>query len=105
MKRLCAGLFIGLAILVQGCAYPQPTQVEQKDNRPAIGINGAPWRSVLYVDGLRMGSARKYNGEKNVLLIERGKHLIEVRLRTGKVVHSETVFLNDSSTKVLTVIR
>jgi hypothetical protein len=103
MKNLSAGLLILLAILVQGCAYPQPVQVEQKDSRPAIGINDAPWKSVLYVDGLKMGSARKYNGGKNVLLIERGKHLIEVKLKTGKVVLSETIFLNDSAIKVLTV--
>jgi hypothetical protein len=103
MKSLFAGLLILLAILVQGCAYPQPVQVEQKDNRPAIGIDGAPWRSILYVDGLQMGKARDYKGKKHVLLIESGKHLIEVRSKKGKVILSETVFLSGTATKILTV--
>jgi hypothetical protein len=103
MKTLIAGLLILLAILVQGCVYPQPVQVEQKDSRPAIGIDGAPWRSILYVDGLRMGKARAYKGKKKVLLIESGKHLIEVKSRAGEVFLSETVFLSGTTTKILTV--
>jgi hypothetical protein len=103
MKTLTAGLLILLAILVQGCAYPQPVQVEQKDTRPAIGIDGAPRKAMLYVDGLQMGRARDYDGEKHVLLIESGKHLIEVKSKTGEVILSETVFLSSSTTKVLSI--
>ena len=103
MKILCAVAFVLLATLIQGCRYPDPTTIEQTDSRPAIGISGAPRESVLYVDGLRMGMASQYDGTEQVLLIESGKHLIEVRTADGTVIHSETVFLNSSATKVLAV--
>ena len=103
MKRLCAGILVLLAILIQGCRYPDPATIEQADSRPAIGINGAPEGAVLYVDGLRMGMAGQYDGTEQVLLIESGKHLIEVKTAGGDVIHSETVFLNSSATKVLSV--
>lgn len=103
MKNLCAGALVLLAILIQGCRYPDPTTIEQTDSRPAIGISGAPQESVLYVDGLRMGMASQYDGLEQVLLIESGKHLIEVKAADGTVIHSETVFFSSSATKVLTV--
>lgn len=103
MKNLCAGLLIVLAALVQGCAYPEPARIEQKDSRPAIGVSGAPKGAVLFVDGLQMGPARQYDGKERVLLIESGKHLVEVKSASGNVLLSETVFLSGSTTKVLTV--
>ena len=92
-----------LGAWVQGCSYPEPATIQQKDRRPAIGITGAPKGSVLYVDGLQMGMARQYDGTKNVLLIESGRHLVEVKTAGGVVVLSETVFLSSSTTKVLSI--
>jgi hypothetical protein len=103
MKILCTGAFILLSILIQGCRYPDPAAIEQTDSRPAIGISGAPLESALYVDGLRMGMATQYDGTEQVLLIESGKHLIEVKSADGTVIHSETVFLSNSATKVLAI--
>ena len=103
MKNLCTFAFVILFMLIQGCSYPDPATIEQADSRPAIGISGAPEGAVLYVDGLRMGMAGQYDGTEQVLLIESGKHLIEVKAADGTVIHSETVFLNSSATKVLTV--
>ena len=103
MKRLCAGILVLLAILIQGCRYPDPATIEQADSRPAIGISGAPEDSVLYVDGLRMGIASQYDGTEQVLLVESGEHLIEVKALDGTVIHSETVFLSSSATKILSV--
>lgn len=103
MKRLCVGLIILSAALLQGCSYPDAAKIEQKDNRPAIGVSGAPKGSMLYVDGLKMGLATQWDGEKNVLLIESGTHLIEVKSTTGVVLHSETVFLSGTTTKIFTL--
>lgn len=104
MKSLYAVLLlVVLATLVQGCSYPAPAKIEQKDSRPSIGVSGAPPRALLYVDGLRMGLARQYNGKESVLLIESGKHLIEVKSASGDVLLSETIFLSNSTTKVLAV--
>ena len=103
MKYLCAGLIILSAILLQGCSYPDAAKIEQKDSRPAIGVSGAPEGATLYVDGLKMGMASQYDGKENVVLVESGKHLIEVKSAAGEVLHSETVFLSSSTTKVLTI--
>ena len=103
MKCLCAGLIILSTVLLQGCHYPDAAKVEQKDNRPAIGVSGAPRGAMLYVDGLEMGKASQFNGTKNVLLVESGKHLVEVKAADGKTLHSETVFLSGTTTKILTL--
>ena len=102
MKTLCCVLFvISAGSLLQGCSYPEPAKVEQKDTRPSIGISGAPENSVLVVDGLDMGLAAAYDGIGGVLLIESGKHLIELKAANGKVLHSEELFLSSSTTKII----
>ena len=103
MKYLCVGLIILSAVLLQGCTYPDAAKIEQKDSRPAIGVSGAPEGAALYVDGLRMGMASQYDGKENVLLVESGSHLVEVKSASGEVLLSETLFLSSSTTKVLTV--
>ncbi len=102
MKTMFALILIGTASLLFGCAYPEPAKVEQDDARPAIGVSGAPEGSILYVDGLAMGATARYDGEVGVLLIESGKHRIEVKNPAGAVLYAEEVFLSGSTTKVLT---
>jgi hypothetical protein len=103
MKYLCAGLIILSAVLLQGCTYPDAAKIEQKDSRPSIGVSGAPEGAALYVDGLKMGMASQFDGEESVLLVESGKHLIEIKSASGEVLHSETLFLSGSTTKVLRI--
>ncbi|NNJ70965.1 MAG: hypothetical protein HKP10_06715, partial [Kiritimatiellales bacterium] len=54
--KLHSLLLIALAAaFLQGCSYPEPASITQKDNRPAIGVSGAPKGAILLVDGLAMG--------------------------------------------------
>ncbi len=103
MKHLCAGLLVLLAVLIQGCSYPDAAKIEQKDTRPAIGVSGAPSGAALYVDGLEMGKASRFDGKENVLLVENGKHLIEIKAASGEVLLSETLFLGSSTTKIFAI--
>lgn len=103
MNYLCAGLIILSTLLLQGCNYPDAAQIEQKESRPAIGISGAPKGATVHVDGLEMGSASQYDGEKSVLLVESGTHRVEVKSAAGEVLHSETIFLSSSTTKIITI--
>ena len=103
MKRLCVGLIVLSAALFQGCTYPDSAKIEQKDSRPAIGVSGAPKGAALYVDGLKMGMASQFDGKESVLLVESGKHLVEVKAASGEVLLSETVFLSGSTIKVLAI--
>ena len=87
--------------LFLGCAYPS-TQVRSVDDRPSLAVHGASDDSLLYVDGLDMGSARDYDGEDSALVLEKGTHKIEIRAQ-GKVVFSETLFLGGGQLKTITV--
>ena len=101
MKTIIALILIGSASLLHGCAYPEPAKIEQNDARPAIGVAGAPEGSILYVDGLAMGAPAQYDGEIGVLLIESGKHRVEVKGPDGAVLYAEEIFLSGSTTKIL----
>ena len=103
MKVIAIVFLVVTAGLLQSCRYPDPAKIEQKDSRPAIGITGAPQGALLFVDGLQMGSTGQYDGTNSVLLVESGKHLIEVKTTGGAVLLSETVFLSSSTTKILAV--
>lgn len=101
MKIIALSLLIGAIVLIQGCRYPDPPVVEQSDNRPSIGISGAPEGAHLYVDGLDMGAAVLYDGEEGVLLIESGKHILELKDAGGSILLSEEVFLSNSTTTIV----
>ena len=103
MKNFTVALLLISAALLQGCTYPEAAKIEQKDARPAIGISGAPKGAILFVDGLQMGKTAQFDGTKGVLLVESGKHLVEVKTAAGETLHSETLFLSNSTTKILTV--
>ena len=103
MKAIWIGLFMLGTILMQGCHYPEAAKIEQKESRPAIGVAGAPAGAVVFVDGLEMGQASKFDGKRHVLLVESGTHLVEVKSADGQVLHSETLFLGSSTTKILKI--
>ncbi len=84
-----------------GIRYPS-TNVEISDERPSIGFSGAPSGSQVFVDGIAMGPADKFDGRKQALLVEPGTHLVEVR-HNGGVVLSESVFLGEGATRIFVV--
>ncbi|MEE9367727.1 MAG: hypothetical protein V3V05_02570 [Pontiella sp.] len=101
MKPISFVLLIALAGLIQSCAHPQTAKIEQKDSRPAIGVSGAPEESLLYVDGLKMGLANRFDGKAGVLMVESGNHTIDIRTAGGNVLFSQDLFLSSSTTKVI----
>ena len=103
MKILYTVLILLSVVFLQGCHYPDAAKIEQKDSRPAIGVAGAPAGAVLFVDGLKMGLTSQFDGKQNVLLVESGTHLVEIKSANGQVLHSETLFLSGSTTKILQI--
>lgn len=101
MKFIIVLFLVLSACLLQSCKYPEPAKVEQKDSRPSIGISGAPAGAVIFVDGLEMGPATRDKEEVNVLLVESGKHVIELKSSGGEVLLSEEVFLSSSTRKII----
>lgn len=90
-----------IVALVGGCAYPS-TGLRIPDERPSIAIEGAPGSAMLYVDGLEMGLAGNFDGARQVLLLESGKHRIEV-IDRGETLLSETIFLGGGELRKLSV--
>ncbi len=87
--------------LISGCTYPK-TEVKTVEERPTLAIQGAPENAVLYVDGLSMGPAAQYDGRGQVLLLEVGTHLIEIK-QGSSLLYSEKAFLGAGATKTITI--
>lgn len=78
------------ALVAGACAMPA-TKVETGASRPTLRLNGAPAGSTLVVDGAAIGPADAYDGVHQVLTVEAGRHVVEVR-QGGAVLVSKTVF-------------
>ena len=89
------------ALALAACAGPTTT-VRTVDTRPAIAVAGAPAGTLLLVDGVAAGEAAAYDGNPNVLRLEPGTHLVEIRDREGRVLYSQRVFL-ESELKTIQV--
>jgi hypothetical protein len=90
-----------VAALLAACAMPSTT-VRTPDSRPSLAITGAPRGSLLFVDGNAAGDAGSYDGQPAVLLVEPGTHVVDVRDSSGKVLFTQTVFV-ESETKTIQV--
>jgi hypothetical protein len=97
MRRLALAAALALA----ACAGPTTT-VRTVDTRPAIAVAGAPGGSLLLVDGVAAGEAAAYDGNPNVLRLEPGTHLVEIRDREGRVLFAQRVFV-ESELKTIQV--
>ena len=94
-------LAVGLALALAACVGPT-TVVKTVDTRPAIAVAGAPGGTTLFVDGAPVGDPRDYDGNPNVLRVEPGTHVIELRDGGGGVVFSQRVFV-ESELKTVVV--
>lgn len=84
-------LALALALAAAGCVGPT-TVVRTVDTRPALAIAGAPSGTTLFVDGVEIGDPGSYDGNPNVLRVEPGTHLVEIRDRSGRSLFSQRVF-------------
>ena len=90
-----------VAILLIACALPN-TGVHTGSIKPTIYVRGASEGEQLYVNGLLMGTATQFNGDPNVLIIEEGANLVEIK-RDGLTLHSEKIFISDGESKAITL--
>ncbi len=91
MKKLLPLLM--LLTLIVSCSSMPATSVKTVDTRPSIAIEGAPEGAELYVDGLRLGIAKDYDGHPNILKIEPGTHTIVIKDVSGEVIHRQKIFV------------
>ena len=95
------GLVIIALAALAGCSYPS-SRTEISDERPSIALSGALKGSVVFVDGLEMGPATKFDGRNNVLMLEPGNHVIRILLGND-VLLTERIFLSGQATRTLLV--
>jgi hypothetical protein len=81
-----------VALAFAACVGPTTT-VRTVDTRPALAIAGAPSGTVLFVDGVALGDPSSYDGQPNILRVEPGTHLVEIRDPGGAVRFSQRVFV------------
>jgi len=95
--------FIALVLVatLAACSMPQTT-VRTGFPAPTLIVTGAPAGSILFVDGLRIGSATQYTGAPNVLAVLEGTHQIEVRLG-DTVVYHEKAFVSSGQSHTVAV--
>jgi hypothetical protein len=96
--------FFAAALLVtlSACTLPQTT-VRTGSAQPGLVVKGAPSGAVLYVDGLAMGSARRFDGNPKVLVVLEGVHQVEVRRRSSVLYHDK-IFVSSGETHAITVL-
>lgn len=95
-------LLVVALVALAGCIRYPSSRTDIPDERPSIAFSGAPKGSVVFVDGQAMGLATQFDGGKNVLLVEMGNHLIQVRLG-DRVLLTQRVFLSGQATKTFVV--
>ena len=102
MKELKRYIFLFAIFMVTfGCVHPS-SQVRTIDDRPILVISGAPQAAVLYVDGIEMGLATNFDGDKNALRLKPGTHSVRVA-DSGRDYLNRQVYLGSGSIKTLTI--
>ena len=94
-------IVVVLVATLAACAMPQTT-VRTGMSAPTLIVTGAPAGSILFVDGLRVGSATQFTGTPNVLAVLEGTHQIDVRLGETVVYH-EKAFVSSGQSHTVAV--
>ncbi len=101
-KLLRHVLVVVALVALAGCIGYPSSRTDIPDERPSIAFSGAPEGSVVLVDGQAMGPAARYDGRENVLLVEPGNHLIQVRIG-DRVLLTQRVFFSGQATRTFVV--
>jgi hypothetical protein len=98
MRRL---LVLFLLLSAAACAMPS-TVVQTPDTRPGLAIEGAPPGAILFLDGVQVGEANRYDGQPNVLRVEPGTHTVKIRGADGADLLDQKVYV-ESELKTIKV--
>lgn len=88
-----------LIMFIIACAHPAK-RVQTLDDRPMLSIKGTSDTATVFVDGLNMGTASIFSGNKNALRLEPGTHLVEIR-DGSQTYFKENLYLGSGSNKTI----
>jgi hypothetical protein len=94
-------LAVAILLTTTACPYNPISQVRQTEERPGILVQGAPYDSVLVVDGLYAGPVLGSDGRPQIIRIEPGMHDLLVA-QGGHPLMGERVFVSGAGVKTLT---
>ena len=100
MIRIVLALILMFS-LVACNSYPT-TDVKQGASRPSLVLNGAG-DGLLIVDGIDMGEAASFDGKPNALLVEPGRHNVQVVGPNGRVIYQSEIYVSLGEIKVIEV--
>jgi hypothetical protein len=90
MKILLLILLIGT---LASCAAPRTT-VQTDGQEGTVIFKIKPSSSIVYVDGVEVGKARKFSGSSAVLSLPPGSHRIVVK--NGDLACEKNIYLSDT---------
>jgi hypothetical protein len=90
------------AFLISSCCGMPKTSVSTISNAGFVKITASPEDADVYIDGTRVGTAMEYDGRKQVLELESGKHKIEIK-KEGYHSYSREVMVGAGATENIKV--
>lgn len=99
-------IVVAIALFCLGsiCCKAPNTTVRAVDGRSTLKVVGAPVGAILCLDGRQMGGAEDFAGDPNVLAVEPGTHLIEIK-KDGQILISQRVFFGGGEMRSINVPR
>ena len=97
MTRLL--LIAAASALMLACQNPR-SSVRIPSTGPAIQVANPPKGALLFLDGKLVGQAQRFDGNPEVLQVEPGTHLVEMR-QGDQVLLSEQLFFGGSELRTL----
>jgi hypothetical protein len=94
-------LVLFLLLSAAACAMPS-TVVQTPETRPSLAIEGAPAGAILFLDGVQVGEANRYDGQPGVLRVDPGTHTVTIRGGDGSDLLEQKIFV-ESERKTIKV--
>lgn len=98
MKRVQM-LSVACLLIMAGCQNPR-SNVSIPTDGPRILIANAPAGAMLFIDSKAMGEARRFNGAPEVLRMEIGTHLVEIR-QGGQLLLAEKIYFGSTELRTI----
>ena len=101
MNKIFCFMLIGF--ISTSCKMPNTT-VQTIDGRSTLRVMGAPSGAILFLDGKPVGSADAFSGDPNVLSVEPGTHIIEIK-KDGATLLIHRIFFGGGEMRSVSVPR
>jgi len=89
MKFTLTVFILFVSVALWQCSTMPKTTVSGVGNQGRVMIDCDPSSAIVYVDGVKIGKASKFDSESDALVLESGSHLIEIRKKKYQAFRKE----------------